>query len=242
MLKLSLLVLVLIAANVSLATLFIPLPFDKQVEEATSAAEVKLASSRVFKNSEGTIMTEYSFDVLEAYNLPADDLEDNHLKLTMPGGTYNGITSMIDSAPVFKNEERTFLLLKKVESRIYLSNFTLGKYKIQNVDGKEYYVSEVFPMNQDMGRISKDKMIELMKTKWKTSFALPKVDFKPAVVTKVPPSPDREFKFEKRAPAQESAATEEVPVFFWGALALVTFFFGLIFFKLGQSEHIHKRE
>lgn len=242
MLKKIWLILVLVTANAAFATMFFPLPFERQVDEATSAAEVRLASTRVFKNSAGAIMTEYHFDVLESYNLSPDELEKNQLKLTMPGGTYEGITSMVDGAPSFKEGEKSFLLLKKIESTIYLSNFTLGKYKIQNYEGKDYYVSEVFPMDQNVGRISKEKMVELMKTKWKTTFAPEKKTEQPAVMAKVPPAPEREFKFEKRAPAQESAAAEEVPVFFWGALVLVSFFFALIFFKLGQSEHQHKRE
>jgi hypothetical protein len=241
MMKKILFVLVLVFANLSFATMFIPLPFEKQVEEATSAAEVQLSSTRVFKNSSGAIMTEYVLDVVEAYNLSNEDLENNQLKIAMPGGTFEGVTSMVDGAPVFKSGEKTFLLLKKIESKIYLSNFTLGQYKIQNYEGKDYYVSQVFPMDQKVGRISKDKMVELMKTKWKTTFAPLNYD-NHSVLVRIPPAPEREPKFEKRAPAQESAATEEIPVFFWGAIVMVAFFFALIFFKLGQSEHMHKRE
>lgn len=241
MLKKVWLFLFLMTANTAFATLFFPLPFDKQIEEATSAAEVKLASTHVFKNSAGAIMTEYVFDILESYNLSPDDLENQRLKLAMPGGTYEGVTSMIDGAPVFKEGEKTFLLLKKIESKIYLSNFTLGKYKIQNFEGKDYYVSEVFPFDQNIGRISKEKMIELIKEKWKLTAAPLKIDGKPTFV-RVPPLPEKHFTFERRAPAQESAATEEIPVFFWSGLILVTFFFGLIFFKIGQNGQLNKRE
>jgi|GEM_PF-771497 len=241
MLKKIWLVLILVMANAAFATMFFPLPFDKQIEEATSAAEVKLTSSHVFKNSAGAIMTEYVFEVLESYNLSSDDLDKQNLKLAMPGGTYEGMTSMIDGAPVFKEGEKTFLLLKKIESKIYLSNFTLGKYKIQNVEGKDYYVSEVFPFDQNIGRISKEKMVELMKEKWKLSAAPLKVEGRPVFV-RVPPSPEKHFVFEKREPAQESVATEEIPVFFWSALVLVTFVFGLIFIKIGQNGQLSKRE
>jgi hypothetical protein len=150
---------------------------------------------------------------------------------------------MIDGAPQFAPEEKSFLLLKKVESRIYLSNFTLGKFKIQQYEGKTYYVSEVFPMDPNIGRISKDKMVDLMKTKWKMTsteeLAVPTKAV--SIVAKAPPSPEDGFKFEKREPAQE-ASNQDVPVFFWSAIVLVAFFFALIFFKLGQSGHHHKRE
>lgn len=234
-------ILVVLFAKAAFATMFFPLPFEKQIEEATSAAEVKLASSRVFKNSAGGIMTEYRFEVLESYNLSEEELDQNQLKISMPGGTYEGITAMIDGAPQFKEGERSFLLLKKIESKIYLSNFTLGKYKIQTYEGKDYYVSEVFPMDRNIGRISKEKMIELMKEKWKLS-SVPKMESGKPVFVKVPPAPEKEPVFEKRAPAQAGVASEEVPVFFWGALVLVVFFFALIFIKLGQSGQLNKRE
>lgn len=227
--------------NICMATIFFPLPFEKQVEEATSAVEVHLVSTKVFKNTIGNIMTEYSFDVLEAYNLSDGDLENEKLKLTMPGGTFEGITSMIDGAPQFNADEKSFLLLKKIESKIYLSNFTLGKFKIQEHEGKTFYVSDVFPEDPNVGKISKEKMVELMKTKWKTSFIdsaekilNPNDEIAPKAVSAL-------FGGEKRQPAQEEL-NHEIPVFFWSSLLILGFFFALIFFKLGKSEHQHKKE
>lgn len=226
------------------ATMFFPLPFDKQVEEANSGVEAKLSSSKVFKNNSGTIMTEYRFDVLESHNFSSDDLDNKQLVLTMPGGTYDGVTSMIDGAPQFKVGEKAFLLLKKIESKIYLSNFTLGKFKIQNVDGQTYYVSEVFPMDPHIGRISKNKMIDLMKEKWKVTensspVAIPEMK---AALNRTTPSDTFDKsrpRFEQRAPAQENAGTEETPMFFWGALFSVVFFFSIIFLKLAQGKKRH---
>lgn len=231
----------LFSCSLAWATMFFPMPFEKQVEEANSGVEARLSASKVFKNNSGMIMTEYRFDVLESYNLSNDDLDKKQLVLTMPGGTYDGITSMIDGAPQFKIGEKTFLLLKKIESKIYLSNFTLGKFKLQEHEGKTYYISEVFPLDPNIGRISKDKMIDLMKEKWKISQnsseeSIPKmlVPFNNSPVLK-----SNGPRFEKRVPAQVDSVTEETPIFFWSALFLVIFFFGLIFFKLGKSEHQH---
>lgn len=242
--KLLLMVVSFLITNISLATMFFPMPLEKQVEEATSGAEVQLVSSRYFKNAQGLIMTEYSFNVLESYNLANKDLENQKIKLTMPGGTFEGVTSMIDGAPVFKTGERSFLLLKKIESTIYLSNFTLGKYRIDISDGKIYYVSEVFPGDVNNGRIAKDKMVELMKSKWKLSvFSNPKVPLKSIeLVAKEQSFPARFQIEERRYPAQEIEENEGVPMFFWISIVMVIFFFGFIFFKLGKSEFQHKRE
>ncbi len=58
-----------------------------------------------------------------------------------------------------------FLLLKKIESKIYLSNFTLGEYKIITVGEKKYYRSAVFPYHPQIGLISKEKMKNLLAQK-----------------------------------------------------------------------------
>lgn len=242
--KMMLILALFVFQNIASATMFFPLPFEKQVEEATSGVEVRLSASKVFKNALGTIMTEYSFDVLEAYNFSVDDLENNKLKLTMPGGSFEGITSMIDGAPQFIQDEKSFLLLKKVESNHYLSNFTLGKFKIQEQEGKTFYVSEVFPADVNIGRISKEKMVELMKTKWKTSFNnSPESVIAPAGDAAGGKPLTALFKMaEKREPAQEAEQSKSAPLFFWSWIAILAVFFVLIFFKLSQSEHQNKRE
>ncbi|MDO9180792.1 MAG: hypothetical protein Q7U04_00220 [Bacteriovorax sp.] len=234
--------------NVCFATIFMPLSFDKQVEEATSAVEVKLESSKVFKNSSGLTMTEYSFNVLESYNLSEDDLENQKIKLTMPGGTYNGVTSVIDGAPEFNKNEKTFLLLKKIDSKIYLSNFTLGKFKIQEMDGKVFYISDVFPTDPKIGKISKEAMIELMKSKWKISLMIPITNSERALALNASPETNNEIKpllksgksFEREPAQVEAEQKRDIPFFFWIAIASFTFFFTFIFFKLGNSELQHK--
>ncbi|MDD4976281.1 MAG: hypothetical protein PHY93_18125 [Bacteriovorax sp.] len=249
--KIAFALLFVVIQNVCFATMFLPLPFDKQVEEATSAVEVKLENTKVFKNASGLIMTEYSFEVLESYNFSDDDLDNQKLKLSMPGGTYDGITSMIDGAPQFNKNERSFLLLKKIDSKNYLSNFSLGKFKIQEFEGKPYYVSEVFPMDPKIGRISKEKMIELMKSKWKITLMIPKIiPHVTASTSASSPGPGTEIRpiiksvdDLEREPAQEESITNEgVPIFFWSAIAFFVFFFSFIFFKLGKTDSKHKSE
>ncbi len=114
-------------------------------------------------------MTEHSFRVLESYNLEKSELQNHILKLTLTGGTLNGVTSYIDGAPEFVAGERSFLLLKKIDNRLYLSNFTLGKYKVIEEDGKIFYVSTVFPGDPDMGKVSRERMLEVIREKFKIS-------------------------------------------------------------------------
>ena len=184
------------------ATTFRPMPLEQLVEESNMAASVELKSKRVFSNEMGLIFTEYAFNVSEAFNLSSNDLENGDLKIIMAGGSLNGVTSYIDGAPSFAVGEKSFLLLKKIESRIYLSNFTMGKYKIENADGNIFYVSSVFPQDAELGRVKKEKMIELLKLKFKITSHEKSQPF--LVVEKKIFQKSDKPSFEKRKPAQES--------------------------------------
>ncbi len=228
------------------ATVFFPMPIDKQVEEASAGAEVILNNTHVFKSTSNLIMTEYHFKVAESYSLSRDDLDNNELVLTLPGGSFEGRTSVIDGAPEFKLGEKVFLLLKKIESKIYLSNFSLGKYKIQDIGGKTYYVSEVFPLNPNMGRISKDKMIEIMLEKWKVSQFTKTPGESKLKISEV--EGDKEFhptglaRLEERSPAQVLTPNDEPPLFFWGAFGVLISFFVMFFVKVGNHPSASKSE
>ncbi len=234
----------IIFLNVSYATIFAPLSFEKQVEEANSAAEVKLETSRAFRDERGMIMTEYRFSVVDSFSLPVEDLDGGQLVITMMGGSFEGMTSMIDGAPKFQVGKRNFLLLKKIQSKFYLSNFTLGQYDIVTSDGEDMLVSEVFPLDPKVGRIAKDKMIELIKEKWKVSaLPVPKESSMQINVAakKANPSPGA-AKIEARSPAQAEGVSESTPMFFWWALAFVTGFFSLFFIKLSAHRVENKSE
>jgi hypothetical protein len=146
------------------ATQFVPLSIEKQVSEADFAVEATLLKKTIYKNTNGLIMSDYQFRVDESFGL-----NEKEFHLDIPGGTLEGITAVIEGAPQFTENEKIFLLLKKVESKVYLSNFTLGKYQIIKINGKIFYRSEVFPLDPRIGIISKEKMRSFITEKWHES-------------------------------------------------------------------------
>lgn len=222
-----------------LATTFQVMPLEKLIEESNSAAEVELKSKRSYMNKMGMIFTEFTFLVGDSYNIVGSDLDGELLKLNMTGGTVNGVTSFIDGAPDFAVGEKSFLLLKRIESKMYLSNFTMGKYKIEEHDGQIYYVSTVFPQDAEIGRVKKEKMIDMIKLKYKISRA-PETDS----LTK--PYQEKENKnvfrkkheWEKRSPAQEDLdkkTSHDGLVAMWGFFALMLTSGFVIWWKLRQG-------
>jgi hypothetical protein len=147
--------------NIAQATQFAPLPIEKQVDEADFAAEATVDSVNIYRSATGTIMTDYIFSVNQGFAF-----DEASFHLDMPGGTLEGVTTMIDGGPQFIKKTKYFLLLKKVDAKIYLSNFTLGQYNIVKVDGEVTYRSIVFSNDSKIGSISKVKMKSLMSDKW----------------------------------------------------------------------------
>ena len=221
------------------ATTFRTMPLEQLIDESSSGAEVELKSKRSFTNKMGMILTEYSFKVLEGYNINSSDMtNDDFLVITMAGGTVNGITSYIDSAPEFAQGEKSFLLLRKLESKFYLSNFTMGKYKIEESDGQTYYVSSVFPDDQELGRVKKERMIELMKAKFKISRAPEPDSYSPAMLIKEKSLIPKVSSYETRRPAQvdlEDEKAKEFCVAMWAFFILFTVSGFTIWWKLKKG-------
>jgi hypothetical protein len=220
----------------AMATTFQRMPLDKLIEDSHAAAEVSLKEKKSYMNKMGVIMTDYIFKLGESYNILDTDLEGEFLKVSLIGGNVDGVTSYIDGAPEFAVGEESFLLLKKIESKIYISNFTMGKYKIEEVSGQKYYISSVFPMDTDIGRVKKERMIEVIKTKFKQVSVPVKERTVDAPVVDMKNYSTMAMNQEKRAPAQEEIANINSGVFvmwFFFLLLVVSGF--VIWRKLRQG-------
>lgn len=203
------------------------------VDESSAAAEVKLISKRTYMNKMGLIFTEHNFQILEGYNLEGDT-ENDILKIELTGGTINGVTSYIDGAPEFSVGEKSFLLLKKLENKMYISNFTLGKYRVVQDGDKTVYVSSVFPNDPEMGNVAKEKMIELIKEKFKIS----NWPAKKEEVQKVSWAPNKvEPKFSARWPAQVQPPEKKDFPYMLMILTIATFIIsGIIGYRVFKKE------
>ena len=195
-------IIALVISFKTFATLFHVISLEQMIEESSSGAEVELLTKKTYKNKFDVIMTDFSFKVIEGYNLNESEMNNNVLIISMAGGTIDGITSFIDSAPEFSVGEKSFLLLKKMESKFYLSNFTMGKYKIEEVQGQTYYISSVFPNDSDLGRVKKERMIDLMKLKFEITRAPEPDSYKPQEISNKKLTSIHRKKLEERNPAQ----------------------------------------
>lgn len=193
-----------------LATTFVPLTLDKQVESASMGAEVILESQHSFQNDFGHIVTEYSFRVVQGYNLNNELLNNKKIIFQLPGGSYNGLATVVDGSPSFEIGKKIFILLKEVKNKIYLSNFTLGKFNIEKYKGEEFFINEVFPKTPNVGRIKKSSMIKLMQDKWNFSIVENKKESVPVVEVKEHQDKNPPNKITKEDPKREVASIDDI--------------------------------
>lgn len=191
----------LIFANIANATQFLPISIENQIKEADFAVEATLDSLKVYKNINGLVVSQYNFLVNEGFGT-----NDKEIRLEIPGGTLDGVTTLIESGPVFNVKEKTFLLLKKIESKIYLSNFTMGEYKIINIDGKTFYRSLVFAHDAALGMVTKEKMRKLLLEKWESASSSSSSNLLMAKVGKAPPPQQKQSPKDKKANGKDTKA------------------------------------
>lgn len=145
-------------------TTFVPISLDEQIAGSDGAVEVELISNNSYKNK-NAIYTKYTFKVLTSYQINQSEFENNKLVLDLPGGSFEGVRTLVSGAPKFEQGVKTFLFLKKVNNEFYLSNYTVGKFNYQKFEGEEYLVNEVFPMNPKIGRVKKSTLLEKLNFK-----------------------------------------------------------------------------
>lgn len=145
------------------AITYVPISFDKLMDETQAIAEVVLVTKRSYKTPLGLISTEYTFEVRDSSGLENYLNSTGLLSFSMIGGSLDGYTTHIDGAPDFKEGEESLILLKIVNGNLYLSNLGVGKYTILRKEGEIFYQSTVFPEDKELGVVSKEKMFGGLK-------------------------------------------------------------------------------
>ncbi len=212
------------------ATTFIPLPFEKQLESSDFLIEASLIDSESFKTVVGHVSTKYRFKIHKLFS--EKELALNEIELVLPGGSIGGITTRVDGSPTFKQEHSVFLLIKTIEGRHYLSNFTLGKYEKVEIDGESYFVNEVFPSLKNIGKISETDFFELIKKRWSDEAHRPKVETVNFKKTGAPSSLSEKVA-RKTASKEDLNISENLIIYF---LSIVGIFFCLYFLR-GKNEN-----
>ena len=140
------------------STTFVPITLDKQLAEADAAIQGTFRGTSFKRLPSGEVVTEASFTGVKSSGLGANDIPNpSDFRISYPGGTWQGVVYHVANSPKFVEGQEYVLLIRKGPFGHMLSNFSLGKYDIKNVDEERVLVSSVFPEHSSLGRISYGK-------------------------------------------------------------------------------------
>ena len=133
--------------------------FEKQLRQSDGVIEAQFLGSSSIRTADEEVLTQATFIVKRAVGFSQGEVANKQrLVVVYPGGQWQGINYSIAGSPKFQAGEEVFLLLNKGRHGYSLSNFALGKYKVEWVNGQKQLISEVFPNHPDLGRIAFSKV------------------------------------------------------------------------------------
>jgi hypothetical protein len=140
--------------GISLATTFVPTPFEKQVMDSYGVIRGTFSGLNYKKLSSGEVVTQASFQVKESAGLkPNEVVNKNDFKIIYPGGKWQGVVYQVQGAPTFEPGEDVVLLLSKGEHGFSVKSLALGKYNVRRKNSKFFLTSSVFSKHPKLGKI-----------------------------------------------------------------------------------------
>ena len=147
----------------ALATTFIPISLDKQMENASGVLKAKFAGIEYRKVSENEIYTEATFKIIESVGIKQSEIVNkNNFKVIYPGGKWQNLDFRVAGSPQFNKNEESVLILKKTSLGYTVKGLGMGKYDIHKNNENTFYSSSVFPGHASLGEISKKKFNEAL--------------------------------------------------------------------------------
>ncbi len=150
-----------------LATTFIPLSIETQVQQSDLAIRGHVIKKRVvYSHDLKMAVTEYYFQVVESMAYDEKNLPKMfEVKVLVPGGHFQGHDYYTVGAPHFNINEEAFVILKKIKDEFWVSNLSLGKYKVltESDDSSLYLKSSVFTYDKNLNHISGEYVKKLFK-------------------------------------------------------------------------------
>ncbi len=138
----------------TLATSFVLASIDDQISQSDGIIRGTFQGESYKKNPYGEVVTEAYFKVTEQIGIANNRLLNPHFfRVLIPGGRWQGIVYDIRGTPKFKKGEKVVLLLKHHSFGFSLTNLSMSKFRIENRDGVNYLISDVFPNRPNVGII-----------------------------------------------------------------------------------------
>lgn len=142
-----------------LGSVFTPISIEKQIQYSQVIVYGEFINKVYRKLRTGEIVTLSKFRPIKFYSSDGNSLKTHNGELDVyyPGGMWQGVAYQVPGSPSFFRGEQVLLFLNVKNNFYWLNNLSLGKYLINDENGKKYLISSVFPNDPSMGKITLSK-------------------------------------------------------------------------------------
>jgi len=138
----------------AMATIFVPIPLEEQLREASGAVHGIFVSSVSKKLANGEVVTENTFKLINKSGISAGEIiNKQNFKVLSPGGVWQGLVYHVEGAPTFEKGEEVILLLQKGKFGLEVYGLGMGKYNLKTEDRETTIFSSIFPHHKNLGNI-----------------------------------------------------------------------------------------
>ncbi len=160
----------LLSHSVLMATTFIPLPVEDQIDATDSVVWATNEGKAYKKLPSGEVVTEYSFKLHQASGLSEHKVvSPNSFKVLAPGGLWQGRYYQVHGVAEFKQGESALIFLKQTPHGWFVNNLSMGKYSIIEDSEGIWFKNSVFPDHPKLGLVSLKQMNHMLERKFETA-------------------------------------------------------------------------
>ncbi len=214
-----------------MATTFIPLPVEDQIDATDSVVWATNVDKAYKKLPSGDVVTEYSFKLLQTSGLSEHKVvSPNSFKILAQGGLWQGRYYQVHGVAEFKKGESALLFLKQTPHGWFVNNLSMGKYSIIEDSEGIWFKNTVFPEHPRLGLISLKQMNSMLERKFETALVDIEIDKFVHKTNEV-----QKNNSSNRSPASHSRSTASVqealePAESGYGIMWIMFFFGILGF------------
>lgn len=157
------LLLLLVSFSVS-STTFKRVPLETQLKEADGVLIGNFLKSRSIRLEDGTIATQMVFKMDREVGFQSEQFGMNEVIIHYPGGSLDGVTTVVQGVPSFNPGEKVAILSKSVDNRFWGLDLSYGSYKVIDYGSTTMLFNLAFPENPDFGQISLANFEEKVRT------------------------------------------------------------------------------
>jgi hypothetical protein len=146
-------ILLFFCTSVTLATTFKPVTMPEQIREADGVIIGHYLKKKTVLLENGKVATQMIFQMDRELGMNSDLFGTNEVIIHFPGGTLNGITTMVQGVPAFTPGEKVVLMARSVENRYWGLNLGLGSFRVINYGKETMLINSIFPEDPRVGQV-----------------------------------------------------------------------------------------